>query len=124
MMETALLPAAYFDALYARDPDPWRFATSDYERAKYRATLAALPGPLLGAALEVGCSIGVLTRHCPALYLAAGGRRGRSGTCRSPAALRHLAPGDDPVPAHSTRMAGGPVRPDPILENALFPVAH
>lgn len=63
MTESASLPPAYFDALYARDPDPWRFATSDYERAKYTATLAALPGPQVGAALEVGCSIGVLTRQ-------------------------------------------------------------
>jgi cyclopropane fatty-acyl-phospholipid synthase-like methyltransferase len=52
----------YFEALYARDPDPWRFADSAYERAKYDATLAALPRPRYGRALEVGCSIGVLTR--------------------------------------------------------------
>lgn len=55
-------PAAYFEALYAADPDPWRFATSDYEREKYAATLAALPVRRYAAALEVGCSIGVLTR--------------------------------------------------------------
>ncbi len=63
MTETASLPPGYFDALYARDPDPWRFATSAYERAKYAATLAALPLPHVPAALEVGCSIGVLTRQ-------------------------------------------------------------
>ena len=34
--------AAYFDALYAVDDDPWGFATSPYERAKYDRTLAAL----------------------------------------------------------------------------------
>lgn len=55
------LPPGCFEALYARDPDPWRFATSAYERAKYDATLAALPRPRYAAALEVGCSIGVLT---------------------------------------------------------------
>ncbi|TPG57719.1 methyltransferase domain-containing protein [Roseomonas nepalensis] len=55
------LPAEYFDALYARDPDPWRFETSDYERGKYDATLAALPCARYARALEVGCSIGVLT---------------------------------------------------------------
>ena len=38
----ASLPAAYFEAIYERDPDPWRFQTSAYERAKYDATLAAL----------------------------------------------------------------------------------
>ncbi|ONG47237.1 hypothetical protein BKE38_24410, partial [Pseudoroseomonas deserti] len=56
------LPAAYFEALYAGDPDPWDFRTSDYEAAKYAATLAALPRPRYAAALEVGCSIGVLTK--------------------------------------------------------------
>ena len=39
------LPSTYFTALYAADADPWRFATSDYEREKYAATLAALPRP-------------------------------------------------------------------------------
>ena len=56
------LPPAYFEERYARDPDPWRFATSVYEADKYEATLAALPSPHYGSALEVGCSIGVLTR--------------------------------------------------------------
>lgn len=55
------LPPSYFEDLYGRDPDPWRFATSGYERAKYAATLAALPRPRYSRALEVGCSIGVLT---------------------------------------------------------------
>lgn len=61
----------YFDALYAADPDPWRFATSDYERGKYAATVAALPSRRFAAALEVGCSIGILTAqlalHCDQL---------------------------------------------------------
>ncbi len=51
----------YFDALYAADPDPWRFTTSAYEAAKYAATLAALPRPRYPSAMEVGCSIGELT---------------------------------------------------------------
>ena len=55
------LPIAYFDALYDRDPDPWGFETSDFERGKYHATLAALPRPRYRFGLEVGCSIGVLT---------------------------------------------------------------
>ena len=29
----------YFDALYAADPDPWKFAASPYERTKYTLTL-------------------------------------------------------------------------------------
>ncbi len=56
----------YFETLYAADPDPWRFATSGYERAKYAATLAGLPHPRYSQALEVGCSIGVLTAELAA----------------------------------------------------------
>jgi SAM-dependent methyltransferase len=52
----------YFDALYAADPDPWRFTTSDYEREKYGESLAALPKPFYEDALEVGCSIGIFTQ--------------------------------------------------------------
>jgi SAM-dependent methyltransferase len=63
--DTSLEPE-YFTALYARDPDPWRFATSEYEREKYAATLDALPRPHFGSAFEVGCSIGVLTRQLAA----------------------------------------------------------
>ena len=58
----ASLPPVYFDELYARKPDPWGFETKAYERDKYAATLAALPRTRYGDALEVGCSIGVLTR--------------------------------------------------------------
>ena len=54
---------AYFEQLYARDPDPWRFATSDYERAKYAETLDALPKGRFDRCFEVGCSIGVLSRQ-------------------------------------------------------------
>lgn len=54
----------YFEQLYQRDPDPWKFASSDYERDKYAATLAALPaGRRFRRCFEVGCSIGVLTRQ-------------------------------------------------------------
>jgi SAM-dependent methyltransferase len=60
---THSLPPEYFEDLYATDSDPWCFATSDYERAKYDATLAALPGPRFANALEIGCSIGVLTKR-------------------------------------------------------------
>jgi len=51
-----------FDRLYAADPDPWRFATSPYEREKYATSLAALGDRRFAAAFEVGCSIGVFTR--------------------------------------------------------------
>lgn len=52
----------YFEALYAADSDPWKFQTSDYERAKYEDTLAMLDRAGYRAALEIGCSIGVFTR--------------------------------------------------------------
>jgi trans-aconitate methyltransferase len=52
----------HFDALYAANPDPWNFAASPYERAKYTLTLDAIPKSRSRSALEVGCSIGVLTR--------------------------------------------------------------
>ena len=55
------LDESYFRDLYAADPDPWRFETSDYEAGKYAETIAALSGRSYEAALEVGCSIGVLT---------------------------------------------------------------
>ena len=60
------LPPSYFEALYAEDADPWRFASSAYERAKYAATLKALPRQHYARALEVGCSIGILTRELAA----------------------------------------------------------
>lgn len=52
---------ATFDAVHAASPDPWNFTTSWYERRKRAVTLAALPAPRYRRALEVGCSIGVLT---------------------------------------------------------------
>lgn len=61
----------HFEALYAARPDPWRLASSNYERAKYAATLAALPRPRYARGFEVGCALGVLTaelgRRCDAL---------------------------------------------------------
>jgi cyclopropane fatty-acyl-phospholipid synthase-like methyltransferase len=54
--------AAHFDQIYQRSTDPWAFRSSPYERAKYAATIAALPPRKFRAALEIGCSIGELTR--------------------------------------------------------------
>jgi SAM-dependent methyltransferase len=48
--------AEHFKRLYHNNPDPWNFRTSTYEQQKYEATLAEM-------ALEVGCSIGILTRR-------------------------------------------------------------
>lgn len=57
----ARLGRDYFDDLYQRNPDPWAFATSAYEHAKYEHSLAVLGDRRFSAALEVGCSIGVFT---------------------------------------------------------------
>lgn len=57
------LAPTYFTEMYASDPDPWRFASSPYEHAKYDATLASLPRETYADGLEIGCSIGVLTRR-------------------------------------------------------------
>ncbi|MEN5195728.1 class I SAM-dependent DNA methyltransferase [Sphingobacterium faecium] len=62
MEEKQSLTADYFTAVYDRNEDPWDFETSAYEAAKYAATIAALPNKQEERVLEVGCSIGVLTR--------------------------------------------------------------
>jgi SAM-dependent methyltransferase len=62
----ASLGRDYFEDLYAKEVDPWRFATSDYESEKYVATLDALPRARYARGLEIGCSIGVLTRRLSA----------------------------------------------------------
>ena len=71
MAEDLSVPPDYFRAMYAADPDPWRFASSDYERDKYAATLAAIGDAHVASALEIGCSIGIFTRalapRCAAL---------------------------------------------------------
>src|ERR1700760_3939198 len=57
----SFMTAQDFEARYRADPDPWGYLASDYERAKYAATLAACgPGPF-ACALELGGSIGVFS---------------------------------------------------------------
>ena len=60
---TESTPPEYFDRMYAANDDPWRFATSEYERQKYAMTMAWLPRPRYQHAMEIGCSIGVLTEQ-------------------------------------------------------------
>ena len=59
----ASLPVEYFDDLYARHDDPWRFTERWYEKRKRAITLAALPAERYESVLEIGCSIGVLTEQ-------------------------------------------------------------
>jgi SAM-dependent methyltransferase len=51
---------AYFEARYLV-ADPWRLATSTYERTRARATLDVLEGRRYSSALDVGCGEGVFT---------------------------------------------------------------
>jgi SAM-dependent methyltransferase len=57
----ASLDRSYFARVYENDPDPWHFATSDYERKKYDNTLALLGDRRFASGFEIGCSIGVLS---------------------------------------------------------------
>ena len=57
------LEPGYFDNIYAASPDPWQFVSSAYELSKYALTLQALPRERYPRALEIGCSIGVLTHE-------------------------------------------------------------
>lgn len=101
------LDSAYFEDVYARSPDPWGFRTSPYERGKYQATLDVLPRPRYGAALEVGCSIGVFTRllagRCDAVLALDASARALAEARRDGADLAHVTfreatlPGDFPA---------------------------
>jgi 2-polyprenyl-3-methyl-5-hydroxy-6-metoxy-1,4-benzoquinol methylase len=59
--KTGTLPPEYFEEKYRADIDPWQFRTSNYEHEKYVATISALGQSRYTSALEIGCSIGVLT---------------------------------------------------------------
>ncbi len=66
MTEAGNFDAHYFDTLYQKDPDPWHFRSSAYEKSKYAETLRALPREHYRHALELGCSIGEFTRRLAA----------------------------------------------------------
>ena len=53
--------ASVFDRIYRENADPWHYTTSFYEQTKYRVSLATLPRERYSHALEIGCSIGVMT---------------------------------------------------------------
>jgi LmbE family N-acetylglucosaminyl deacetylase len=55
------LARGYFDSFYEGRTDPWGFETRWYEERKRALTMASLPRARFASALEVGCSIGVLT---------------------------------------------------------------
>ena len=53
-----------FERLYLDKPDPWDYASSEYEHEKYDRALACLLKwrRASDSALEIGCSIGVFTK--------------------------------------------------------------
>lgn len=57
-----VMPARYFEYLYAQKPDPWACATRDYELRKYERTLEAIPRAWTKNVLEIGCGEGVFSR--------------------------------------------------------------
>ena len=59
--ETSALTDRAFEARYRSTPDPWNFATSAYERLRYRETLDGLSRLRYRSAFEPGCSVGELT---------------------------------------------------------------
>jgi cyclopropane fatty-acyl-phospholipid synthase-like methyltransferase len=62
-MRCKSLEPSHFEAIYSGHSDPWRYATSKYERRKYSATIEALGRRKFQSAFEIGCSIGILTRQ-------------------------------------------------------------
>jgi predicted TPR repeat methyltransferase len=95
--------AQYFESLYAADPDPWDFETSLYEGNKYRSTLEMLAGQQFSAALEIGCSIGVLTHmlaaQCEALLAVDIAPSALAAAASRCAALSHIRFENRQIPA-------------------------
>ncbi|SFH80474.1 class I SAM-dependent DNA methyltransferase [Halpernia frigidisoli] len=61
-MKEQSLNSHYFKKVYEANDDPWNFKSSEYETLKYQETLDALPKSRYKNALEIGCSIGILTK--------------------------------------------------------------
>lgn len=61
----SLLGRGYFEGLFARSPDPWKY-TSPYETVKYEQTMSLLPPGPIGQALEIGCAEGHFTEQLAA----------------------------------------------------------
>lgn len=60
---TASRSAEHLARIYDASPDPWRFGTSPYEQGKYDRTVETLGDRRFASGLEIGCSIGFLTRR-------------------------------------------------------------
>lgn len=64
--------AAFFEAKYQKQVDPWGFASNAYELQRYAAIIRAIAHRHYARAFEPGCSIGVLTErlaaYCDEVY--------------------------------------------------------
>jgi len=85
---------AEFEARYRADPDPWGYTTSEYERRKYEATLAACGEGPFADALELGASIGVfsslLAPRCERLTTIDAAPTAVAAACRRLAGAPHV----------------------------------
>lgn len=61
-MRRRVIDPAGFEAMYRLDIDPWRYATSPFERFKRGVLLAACGFGPFGRALELACGAGVTSR--------------------------------------------------------------
>lgn len=61
MRECSRQSKEFFEARYRTSSDPWQFASSAYELARYQTTLESLSRESYRRAFEPGCSVGVLT---------------------------------------------------------------
>lgn len=106
---TRTVPATRLEAMYAQSSDPWSLASSanDYERDKYADTVLQLPQLRYARALEVGCSVGVLSAElaprCDALLgidlseIALAEARVRNRGNPQVSFARHLMPDEPPA---------------------------
>lgn len=60
---TMIFDRNYFEALFASEPDPWRYSASPYEQTKYVQTLEMIPDVTIERALEIGCAEGRFTQQ-------------------------------------------------------------
>ena len=51
----------HFEKKYIVNDDPWQYASNQYELQKYNQAIQTLPREKYTSALELGCSIGVMT---------------------------------------------------------------
>lgn len=60
--------AGALEAVYAADPDPWAAASSRYryQSRKYEVLASLLPSRRFRRALDLGCGLGLLSRHLAA----------------------------------------------------------